>query len=197
LTLKLTAIKTQQKSDSRVSLFMDDAYFCSLDMLQLVELRLHVGQEFTEEEAARIQHEGEFSKAYNRVLNFLAIRPRSTREVREYLFKKKYDEQIQTRILGRITEKGYVNDAAFAASWVRSRAATKPVSRRRLQAELAGKGVKGESQQQAMEGYDERAALQKIIDKKRHHSRYQDRQKFIAYLARQGFPYDLIQELLG
>jgi regulatory protein len=175
---------------------MDDAYFCSLDMLQLVELRLHVGQEFTDEEADCIRHEGDFSKAYNRVLNFLAIRPRSTREVRDYLFRKKYDEEIQARVLQRITEKGYVNDATFATSWVRSRVATKPVSRRRLQAELSSKGVTGESQQQAMEDYDERAALQKIIDKKRHLTRYQDRQKFIAYLAGQGFPYSLIKELL-
>jgi regulatory protein len=194
--MKITAIKAQQKSDSRVSLYVDDAYFCSVDMLQVSDLRLYVGKELTEEEADHIKKEGEFSKAYNRVLNFLAIRPRSEREVQDYLFRKQYDKEVSARIVERIIQKGYINDASFATSWVRSRQATKPVSRRRLQAELAAKGVKGEPQQDALQNYDERAALQKVIDKKRHHTRYQDRQKFIAFLARQGFPYDLIQELL-
>jgi regulatory protein len=194
--LKLTAIKAQQKSQSRVSLYFDDKFFCGLDMLQLAELRLHVGQEFTEDEAEKLKQEGEFSKAYNRALNYLAIRPRSTREVRDYLVRKQYDENIQMRVLQRIAEKDYVNDETFAESWARSRAATKPVSRRRLQAELSAKGVKGESQANAIETYDERAALKAIIKKKQHLSRYQDYQKLLAYLARQGFGYDLIKEVL-
>jgi regulatory protein len=194
--MKLTAIKAQQKSQSRVSLYFDDKFFCGLDMLQLAELRLHVGQEFTEVEAEKLKQEGEFSKAYNRVLNYLAIRPRSTREVRDYLVRKEYDKTIQERVLQRIIEKDYINDETFAESWARSRAATKPVSKRRLQAELSVKGVKNEQQAKAVEAYDERAALRKIIEKKRRHSRYQDPQKFLAYLARQGFGYDLIKEVL-
>jgi regulatory protein len=194
--MKLTAIKAQQKSQSRVSLYFDDKFFCGLDMLQLAELRLHVGQEFTEAEAEKLKQEGEFSKAYNRVLNFLAIRPRSTREVRDYLVRKEYNKAIQERVLQRITEKDYINDETFAESWARSRAATKPVSKRRLQAELSAKGVKNEQQVKAIEAYDERAALRRIIEKKRRHSRYQDPQKFLAYLARQGFSYDLIKETL-
>lgn len=194
--MKLTNIKAQQKSDARVSLYMDGKYFCSVDMMQLAELRLHVGQEFTEEQAAEVKQEGEFSKAYNRVLNYLAIRQRSTREVRDYLIRKKYEPEVRERILARISEKGYINDASFAKSWVRSREATKPVSKRRLQAELSQKGVRGEDQAMAVADYDEGAALKAIIEKKRHMSRYQDQQKFMAYLARQGFSYDDIKQAL-
>ena len=39
--------------------------------------------------------------------------------------------------------------------------------------------------------------LQRLIEKKQHLSRYQDQQKFIAYLARQGFSYDEIKRALS
>ena len=40
---------------------------------------------------------------------------------------------------------------------------------------------------------DERQAVRNIIAKKKHLSRYQDRQKLLAYLMRQGFNYDSVK----
>lgn len=197
-TVTLTAIKAQVKSESRVSLFIDEVFFCSVDMLQLAEMRLHVGQQLTEEEAAHIKREGSFSKAYNRAIGYLAIRPRSTKEVRDYLWRKQYEPAIAERVMQRLDEKGYLRDAAFARSWVQSRALAKPVSKRRLQMELQQKGIVEQERLDAMQSYDERAALLRIIEKKSRQSKYaNNRQKFVEYLARQGFNFDLIQSCLG
>ena len=193
----ITAIKAQIKSESRVSLFIDGKFFCSVDVLQLTEMRLHVGQELTEEYAGHIKQEGAFSKAYNRAINYLAIRPRSTKEIRDYLWRKQYEPEIAERVMERLEQKGYLRDQQFAKSWVQSRSLTKPMSRRRLSQELSQKGIKDEAKSVALADFDEEAALRQIIEKKGRFSRFRnDKQKFIQYLARQGFSFDLIQSCL-
>jgi regulatory protein len=127
------------------------------------------------------------------------IRPRSIREVRDYLWRKKAEPETTERVINRMASRGYLNDAAFAKSWVRARQLTKPVSKRRLTAELHQKGVVDEFIQQAIsnEEYDEHESLRAIIAKKRKQTRYQDPQKLMQYLARQGFGYDLIKTSLA
>jgi regulatory protein len=127
------------------------------------------------------------------------IRPRSVREVRDYLWRKQAEPVTAERVIDRMTSRGYLDDAAFAKSWVRARQLTKPVSKRRLTAELQQKGVASEFILQAVddEEYNEHEALRIVITKKRKQTRYQDPQKLMQYLARQGFGYDLIKTLLA
>ncbi|HET7629976.1 MAG TPA: RecX family transcriptional regulator, partial [Candidatus Saccharimonadales bacterium] len=69
-------------------------------------------------------------------------------------------------------------------------------SRRKLIAELRAKGVDQATidDQLASTERSDGDEIQKIIAKKR--ARYPDQQKFIAYLARQGFSYDDIRRAL-
>ena len=104
---------------------------------------------------------------------------------------------LTERVYSRITEKGYVNDEAFARYWVENRQLRKGISKRKLQAELASKGV-DRSITDTLLSETERSdenEIQKIIEKKA--GRYDDEQKLIAYLARQGFSYDDIKQAIG
>ena len=97
---------------------------------------------------------------------------------------------------GRLVEKGYIDDEKFARWWVENRNLRKGTSRRKLQAELAAKGVPGSvvsvvlTETTRSDGNE----LSKMIEKKR--AKYPDEQKLIAYLARQGFSYDDIKSAL-
>ena len=74
----------------------------------------------------------------------------------------------------------------------------KGTSIRRLKLELAQKGIDRETIEQLISENirSDDEELQKIIAKKRH--KYAgDQQKFMAYLARQGFSYDDIRVALG
>ena len=100
------------------------------------------------------------------------------------------------RVFNRLLEKGYIDDEKFAAFWIENRNLRKGSSKRKLSAELSAKGV----DRTIIEKYlieterDDVTELQKIIDKKR--PRYDDEQKFMSYLARQGFSYDDIKAAL-
>ena len=189
---------------------VDGKYRFSLDLSQIVELGIKIGNEYTETELANLENESQFGKLYMRALEYSLMRPHSERELSEYLYRKTRDtltktgsvkkgvsKELTERVFKRITEKGYVNNLSFAKYWVENRQLRKGISRRKLQAELAGKGI-NRSIVDTLLSETERSdedELQKIILKKA--GRYDDEQKLIAYLARQGFSYDDIKQALA
>ena len=201
--MRITAIKAQIKNTERVSVYLDGKYSFSLTQNQLLELKIHSGMELTEQELDDLKKASDYGKLLERSMNYVMIRPRSIRELRDYLWRKKADPEMAEKIIAKLETRGYLGDASFARSWVRARQLTKPVSKRRLTAELIQKGVTNELIQQALgdneteEAYDETEALRTIITKKRRQARYQDEQKLMQYLARQGFGYDLIKSTLA
>lgn len=196
--MQITAIKAQVKNPARVSVYVDGAYSLSLNHSQLLEQKLHVGLQVDQARVDALKRASDFGKAYERSLMFAMLRPRSNREMRDYFRRKKWDAQDSEVILQKLTAKGYVNDQTFAKSWVQSRALTKNMSRRKLTLELKQKGVAESIIQQAIQDGDhnEQSALHDLIAKKRRLARYQDPQKLMQYLARQGFSYDDIKSAM-
>lgn len=212
--MKITSIAQQAKNKNRVNISVDGMYRFSLDIFQVGELGIKVGKEYSEKELRELETESQFGKLYARTIEYCMSRPHSVKEVRDYLWRKtqskKYrhrktgeikerpgvGQDVADRVLDRVQEKGYVNDEQFTRWWVENRNLTKGTSRRKLSSELAAKGVAREVIETALENTErsDESELQKIIAKK--HSKYPDRQKFIAYLARQGFRYDDISQAL-
>jgi SOS response regulatory protein OraA/RecX len=104
---------------------------------------------------------------------------------------------IADRVFGRLVEKGYVDDEKFTRFWVENRNQVKGVSARRLKAEFRAKGVDAATIESALSesNRDDTDELTKMLRRKRH--KYDDEQKLIAYLARQGFAYDDIKAALN
>ncbi len=134
-----------------------------------------------------------------RSLDYIARRPRSEWEIRDYLRRKEYDSPTTDVILNRLSIKGYVDDVKFAESWVNTRKLLKPTSLRRLKQELQQKHVAQEAIEQVLQQgpEEEQQALREVVLKKRGHARYQDQQKLMAYLLRQGFNYGDIKMVLA
>lgn len=189
---------------------VDGKYRFSLDIFQYADLGIKIGKEYTEDELVELETESQFGKLYTRTLEYCLMRPHSSKEIREYLFRKTRDTRTKTgaikkgvsvalteRVFIRLTDKGYVNDQAFAKYWVENRNLRKGASRRKLQAELQAKGVSSGTIQAELEETErsDGTELAKIIAKKQ--SRYPDSQKFMQYLARQGFGYDDIKQALA
>lgn len=213
--MKITALTPQQRDNNRVNVFIDGKYRFSLDVLQLSDLGVKVGRDINEQQLAELEQESQFGKVYTRALEYALIRPRSQREMRDYLYRKTLNKKYKTkrtgeikdrlgvskelteRVFERLQQKGYVDDQKFADFWVENRNQRKGSSLRKLAAELAAKGVDRTIVDQVLADTDrtDKSELQKIIVKKR--SKYSDDQKLIAYLARQGFSYDDIKEALN
>jgi regulatory protein len=207
--MQITAITSQQKDKNRVNVMVDGKYRFSLDIFQYADLGIKVGQEYSDDELTSLEQESLFGKVYARALEYCLMRPHSAREVKDYLYRKTRDTrtkmgevkkgvspEVTVRVFDRLVEKGYIDDEKFTRYWVENRSLTKGASKRKLQAELRTKGVDTGTIDRFLSESERSDSneLQKIILKKQ--ARYPNRQKFMQYLARQGFSYDDIVSAL-
>ena len=224
VVLKITDIKQGVKNSNRANIFINDKYAFSLDISQVVDFKLKVGLEISEGRLAEYKKASEFGKLYQRTLEWVLVRPRSEREVRDYLRKKlrntlrgpfatneervsevspvttgrnervreEYSEFLEDIII-RLKNKGYLDDRKFAEYYVENRFVKKGISQKRLKMELMKKGISKEIIDEVVDARDDEEEILKIIAKKR--TKYDD-EKLIQYLCRQGFSYQLAQNLV-
>lgn len=211
---RITDIKQAVKNENRVNIFVNGKYAFSLDVAQVVDLKIKKGQIITDADLEKYKNASEFGKLYQRTLEWVLVRPRSIREVRDYLFKKSIQPirskdpetqktvlkkptidrtQFTDRIIERLIEKGYLDDERFAKYYVENRFVKKGISKKRLQLELAKKGVAKEVIDQVLDIRNDEEEIKKIIAKKA--NRY-DEEKLINYLIRQGFPFETVRSLV-
>lgn len=193
--MKITKIQPAVKTAGRYNIFVDEAYSFSLEESQLLQLKLKTGVEIDEKQIEHFKTESEFGKSYARALELILRRPRSKREMNDYAKRKKWDTELTNRVLEKLSEKGYVDDQKFAQFWLKARVASKPISKRKLQSELLQKGIANDIIEETLVDYtneQESDALVALIQKKQ--KKYPDQQKFMAYLASQGFGYSDIKD---
>lgn len=197
--MKITAIKQQTKRADRYSVFVDDKYAFSLSTAALLESKLVNGKELTQAQLKAFKQTSADDKLYNNALAYASLRPRSTWEMEQYLKRKKCDPKLAKKILSKLTDLEFLDDAAFAHSWVASRRQLKPISRRKLLQELRAKRVPDSVVAKVLDedDTDERSVLADLVARKRKQSQYQDEQKLMRYLAGQGFGYGDIKEALA
>lgn len=147
----------------------------------------------------------QFEKFYGRSLSYLSIRPRSEKEIRDYLEKKKAPVDIIDQILEKLKSQKFLDDREFVRWWIRQRTVNKPQSYFLTKRELLQKGVDKETiegvfRESDDERQDELTLAQKIVEKKI--DKYQNLEKKEVYeklgglLARRGFSWSIIKRAI-
>ncbi len=208
---KITALKPAIKTENRVNVFLDHEFSFSLDLTQVVDFSLKVGKILTPAEIEKLKRASIFGKLYTSTLEWVLTRPHSTKETRDYLHRKLFrratlnkkrerenlspfelfsEEDIES-VIKKLTEKNYLNDEKFAKFYVENRNFKKGISARRLREELGKKGIAPEIINLVLEtsARNQETEIEKVIEKKG--KKYNSPEKLLAYLLRQGFPYDL------
>jgi len=142
---------------------------------------------------------------------FLAVRPRSVTETRRRLRHLGYPHELIETVLGRLVEMRYLDDEAFATSWVESRDRARPRGESALRRELSVKGIDREMVRAVLEGRatiepgtdepsPDRVAAERLLDRKRaallrETDPRKRRHKAYALLARNGFAPDVCREV--
>lgn len=138
------------------------------------------------------------AEALDGALYCLSYRPRSRMELLRHLRRKGHSEEAACAAIDRCDELGYIDDRAFALSFVRDRIRFRPSGRRRLRSELGTRGVGSEDANAAIdEAFREfrvcehdllvrsatrRARALQSADRTR------ARRRLSGYLLRRGFP---------
>lgn len=197
--VKISALKQQVKNPGRVSLFVNDQYSFSLTLDELVKYKLAKDQELNANDVKKFKKISDDGKLRARSLEWLLNRPHSTREFKDYLYRKKADPELADTLIAEFTDKKYLDDKKFG-HWLVDLQKRRGKSNRALRSELFKKGIGREIADEILEteSDDEVERLKGIIKKKQDLSRYKaDPGKLIKYLTSQGFSYSDIKRELG
>jgi regulatory protein len=150
-------------------------------------------------------------------LGLLAHRARTRRELALKLRKKGFGKDRIDACLGRLEERGLLNDAAVAAALVRDRLRHRPCGGARLVSELRSKGIEQAVATETVtrvfgdEEVDDAAlardaasawlarqgeAVHEALGNPRSPSRDKARRRLYGYLARRGFRGDAVSEAM-
>ena len=191
----ITDIKKQAKR-ARFSVFVDGQYKFSCSELELATFGLAVGDYLDDQKLGELSGQAEIGRYYDRVLNYLAIRPRSKLEITRYLKRKDCPEEVADQIVQRLKAQKLIDDSDFGNRWVESRQLNRYRSKRHLIYELREKGLDKEEIEAATHHVDDVITLKRMLAERSLAHKYPDQKKLMSYLARQGFSYDSIQSAM-
>lgn len=213
---QVTSIKRQKKNRQRFNIYIDGQFAAGIDEKTLTELNLQEGQEVGQATLDRLPFYSKKSRLYEMSLNFLEYRPRSQQEIRHYLERKIRQKKIvfdspQIRkqaiegILDDLERLNLIDDFAFGQWWIDQRqSARKPKGKWALRSELKAKGLDPKTINSLLEqniSRDKEKQLASQCLTRRFGNRPKNigpdlRNKAYRYLARRGFDYDLIREII-
>ncbi|MBI3955893.1 regulatory protein RecX [Candidatus Gottesmanbacteria bacterium] len=141
-----------------------------------------------------------YAKLLESSIRFVSFRPRSEKEFKYFLLKKLQrrkisDVRIIDRVLTRLRELGYADDAKFVSWWVDQRQSHKPKGARLIARELKAKGISLD-----IDTHDEVALARRAVEKKlllwHKLPKLEQKKKLYGFLGRRGFDGETIHRVI-
>lgn len=194
----ITALKAHKRDKDRVKLVLDDG--CAMDLPLMEAARLQPGQRLSQTQLDALAGAQSFQRAFDRALRFLSYRPRSAQEVRRRLLQAEVAEAEVEAVIEGLSERGYLDDLAFARYWLDNRNRFKPRGPRALRYELWQKGVETSIIDAVLMDLDAQDAAYRAassqIQRYRGYTRQQFGRKMSAMLHRRGFDSETINDVV-
>ena len=193
----ITLLQLQKKNKERVNVFLDGKYAFALNLQAAA--RLKKGQQLSQADLEALKAEDEFHKTYETALRYLGSRPRSEKEIVQYLKRKKLDEELIAAVIARLKELNYLNDETFSQFWTENRQQFRPKGVQALRQELRQKGIDSETINNALSEIDEDAGAWAAVEKKLAQwqtlERAEFEKKLKGFLLRRGFGYEVVNRI--
>lgn len=198
---KITSVKPQ-KNGKRVNVYLDGKFGFGIDLDNLVILGLKEGRDLSDEEIGKIVKKSEFQKALDKILKFATLRPRSEKEIKDWIKRKKVHESLHKDLFDRLKKLELIEDKKFAVWWVEQRQSFKPRGIKALVMELRQKGISKEIIEEVLvrEDINEKNIAKELLSKNEYKWKnlppLEAKQKKAQFLARKGLGWDTISSVL-
>jgi regulatory protein len=202
----VTSIVANSRRNGRFDVVVGGSISATLSLEAIERLQLSVGSVVDERLSAALAREAAIVATYDRALNMIALRARASAELRRLLIRKGEAAEFVDVAIERLVRAGFLDDASFAKQFTRSKAVGAGLSRRRVQQELARRGVARDVADAAIaevfdeEHVDEEGTLERVARKKMKSLARLDvavqRRRLYSFLARRGYDSDDIARTL-
>jgi regulatory protein len=197
--MTIASLHIRTRPHPRVSVFVDGNYSFSLSLTLSTSLGLKVGKVLTAQELDALHTAATLDDAKTAIYAALSRRAHSRKELSQKLQRKGFPKDIIDLALAQAEQQGFINDQAFAQSFIKKRLRHTPLGLRKLQVELHQKGVSPRTAKQALTHADlqadtlcRAAAEKKWKSLQKEPDAQKRRRKLFAFLLRRGFEWDTI-----
>ena len=195
---EITAITPQIKDKTRCNIEIDGRFYCGLKLETAMKYRLKTGEHIELSRLAAIQLESEKMTALDKALTHISASMKTERQIRDFLKKKGYLDDVCDYVAEKMREYSYLDDAAYAKSYAES--AGKRKGKRLIRAELKQKGVDDAAISEALEAIpDEDESAARVLEKYLRGKAADEKtfRKAYAHLIGKGFDHDTAKKVLS
>lgn len=133
---------TAQKRRGRYNIFIDGTYAFPVSETTLVDYRLAKGMVLTAETVAQIKSSEVTAMGLEIGLTYISHQSRTSKEVSDRLAKEDLPADVIQKVLTRLTDLGFLNDADYAHRYIEEHLKMGELGPRTLQHKLQQKGLK-------------------------------------------------------
>ena len=194
---EITAITPQKKDKSRCNIEVDGKFYCGLKLDTALANGLKAGMHVELSELSKMQLESEKLTALDKALKHISVSMKTEKEIRLFLKRKGYLEDVACYVLDMMKDYGYVDDETYASSYVEG--ASKRKGSRLLQFELRQKGVDDEIIESVLSTLeDETESAKRCLEKYMRGKPFDEATLKKAYrnLLSKGFDYDTCKQAI-
>ena len=188
----ITEIKIQEKNKTRCNLFIDGEFFSSISLETTLKNNLKKGQEVDQKELSILIEESNKVEALSKAVDYVSKALKTKRQVKDYLIKKGYTEEIAWYCVDKLKECDYINDEKYSERFIESTSKTQ--GRKLVEYKLMMKGVRKEDIALAYENVevDNKENAKNIAEKylKNKEKTKENLAKAYRYLIGKGFSYE-------
>ncbi|MBA3893840.1 MAG: regulatory protein RecX [Gemmatimonadales bacterium] len=202
---RITALVPEPRGPGSVRIEVDGERFASVAPDVVRAHGLHVGRELDEALRARLEAEADIEAAYRTALRSIERRPFARADLGRRLLRKGHAPAAVEAALARAEEHGLLDDVAFAANYVETRATrgrgplrlTRDLRAMGVERGIADKAVAAHVRESEGGGAVPLSLASKRVAQLRELPRHVKRRRVLAYLARRGFSGREVSEMVG
>ena len=197
--MQITDIKSVSKTKFKV--YLDGQFAFTLYKGELFRYRIQEDGELSEEVYQEIREKVVLKRAKLRAMHLLNDLDRTESQLRTKLLNGDYPADIVDEVIAYVKSFGYINDESYIRRFIESKRNSK--SKKEIYALLMKKGVDMERVREILSEYysaeDSLNAIRDLLRKKRYDPKSatdQEMRKIYGYLARKGFGYEDIRQVI-
>ncbi len=188
----ITSINVQTKNKKRCNLFIDGEFYSGISVETVLKYRIKVGQEIDKSDLDELIRESDKIEALTKGTDYISSRLKTKKQVKDYLIRKGYSEDISWYVVDKLKEYGYINDKEYSERYIECQSKTE--GRRLAEYKLMAKGVRKEDINFAFDNVEINAKENaKILAEKRLKNIEKSKEnlaKTYRYLISRGFNHD-------
>lgn len=204
--LVITGLSGVPNRSDRLRIAVNGIVLGDLTLDFVADQGIREGRSMSRQEAEEVLAAVGRTVVLDKALDLLAVRARSSRELRVRLRRAGAPDAEITWAIDRLLAQGFVDDAAYARQVARAKALSGGVSRRKVMNVLRQRGVAAEVASEAIDAtladvdLDEHGAALAAAQKRMRALSSLDpstrRQRLYAFLARRGYESDVVRRVL-